>query len=171
MARASGVIVLFLALAFGAALLLDLGGLQTKLFTEGPSQRPVVTAKLPERPPEKAPSGPLTPAWFVGANGYDGAELERQSARATMVIYFAKRACEECRKFEREVLGTSEVKSFLEGVVKARVDPDDGEREQKLARRFGVDRLPALAVIPQRGPPHLVPLQHVTPHQLVAYCR
>src|SRR5437879_6224447 len=114
MARASGVIVLLLALAFGAALLLDLGGLQSKLFSEGPAERPALTVKLPEKIAEKVPApGPVTPVWYIGANGFDGADLERQSARAAMVIYFQKRACDLCRKFERDVLGTAEVKSFL----------------------------------------------------------
>jgi hypothetical protein len=175
MARASGVIVLLLALAFGAALLLDLGGLQAKLFTEGPPERPAVAAKLPGKPAENPPPGPITPVWYIGANGYDGADLERQSARATLLVYFQKRSCEECRKFEREVLGAPEVRAFLAGVVKVRVDPGDGDREQRLARRFGVERLPALAVIPQRGPSHLVPLERgkalLSPHELIAFCR
>jgi thiol:disulfide interchange protein len=176
MARASGVIVFCLALAFGAALLLDVGGLQAKLFGENPPERPAVTAKLSGKAPDTAPApAAVTPAWYVGANGLDGAELERQAARALMVIYFQKPRCEECRRFEREVLAASEVRSFLAGVVKVRVDPGDGDREQKLARRFGVEHLPALAVVPQRGPPHLVPLERggslLSPHQLVAYCR
>jgi hypothetical protein len=176
MARAWGVVVLFAALGFGAALLLDVGGLQSKLFTEGLPERAPPTARLPEKPgaASSAP-GPITPVWYIGANGFEGADLERQSARATLVVYFQKRSCDACRKFEREVLASAEVKSFLENVVKVRVDPGDGVREQRLARRFGVERLPALAVIPQRGPPHLVPLERgralLSPHELIAFCR
>ena len=171
-----GVVVLVLALGFGAALLLDLGGLQGKLFTEGPPERPAPpeSARLPPpATPAPAPAGPVTPAWFLGASGFDGAELERQSARATMLVYFQKKRCDECRQFEKSVLAAPEMKAFLQDVVKVRIDPGDGAREEKLARRFEVHDLPALAVVPQRGAVRLVPLRagKLDAHALVAYCK
>jgi hypothetical protein len=130
------------------------------------------TGRRPSPPPAPKPTAPITPAWYLGASGYEGAELERQSARASMVIYFQKRGCDPCRKFEHEVLAAAEVKSFLSEVVKVRVDPDGGDPERKLALRFGVSAVPALAVVPQRGPPRLVPDKALsTPHTLIAFCR
>jgi hypothetical protein len=166
-----GVLVLLAALAFGAALVLDLGGIQSRLFPGG-SERTPPLAKLPAPPPSPKPTAPITPAWYLDANGYEGAELERQAARASMVIYFQKRKCDACRRFEREVLGAPEVKSFLSEVVKVRVDPEDGESERKLAARFGVRGVPAIAVIPHHGPPRVLPDRALsTPHQLVAFSR
>ena len=98
--------------------------------------------------------------------------MERQAARASLLIYFQRRSCAGCRKFEKEVLASAEVKSFLGGVVKVRVDPDDGEREQKLARRFGVSQLPAVVVLPPQGPPRLLPDTALrSPHALIAFSR
>jgi hypothetical protein len=174
MSRSSiGALVLLAAIGFGAVLVLDLGGIQSRLFADGSEQKsPPALAKLPAVPPPQKPAAPITPAWYLGASGYEGAELERQAARASMVIYFQKRRCDPCRKFEHEVLGAAEVKSFLSDVVKVRVDPDAGDPEHKLAARFGVDGVPAIAVIPQRGPPHLVPPKALsTPHTLIAFCR
>ena len=171
-----GLLALLSALGFGAALLLDLGGLQGKLFTEGPLEpKPLPAAALlpPPATPTPAPAGPVTPAWYLDASGFDGAELERQSARATMVVYFQKKRCDACRKFEKDLLAAPEVKAFLSEVVKVRVDPEAGEREQRLARRYEVKDLPALLVVPQRGPVRLVPVRagSLDPHALVAYCR
>lgn len=172
-----GVAVLLLALGFGVALVMDVGGLQSKLFNEGPPEKkPPAVAKLPA-PADKPepPPGPVTPAWFVGANGFDGAELERQGARAPMVVYFQKRRCDGCRKFEHDVLASADVKGFLETAVKVRVDPEDGEREKKLAQRFGVVTVPAFVLVPQRGPAHQIPLQRasglLSPRELIAFCR
>jgi hypothetical protein len=167
-----GMLVLLAAILFGGALVLDVGGLQSRLFAEGPERnREIAPPKLPASETRK-PAAPITPAWYLGASGYDGAELERQAARASMVIYFQKRSCDPCRKFEHEVLGSPEVKSFLAGVVKVRVDPDDGEAERKLAARFGVSGAPAVAVVPQHGPPRLVPDKALSnPHLLVAFIR
>src|SRR6185436_12438118 len=95
-----GALVFVAALAFGAALLLDIGGLQARLFAEGPEKGAPPVAKLPPAAPPPKPAAPVTPAWYIGGSGYDGAELERQSARASMVIYFQKRKCDVCRRFE-----------------------------------------------------------------------
>jgi thiol:disulfide interchange protein len=167
-----GGLALLLAVIFGAALWFDLGGLQTKLFAEPPEGKHVVTARLPPPAAASRPAADITPAWFLGASGYDGAELERQSARASLLVYFQKRSCDGCRRFEKDVLATPEVKSFLASVVKVRVDPDDGDREQKLARRFGVSRLPAVAVVPQQGPARLLPDTALhSSRELIAFAR
>jgi len=173
MARSSiGVVVLLAALGFGAALVLDVGGLQSRLFAEGPERSPPPVAKLPSPALADKPAAPITPAWFLGASGYEGAELERQAARASMVIYFQKRRCDACRRFEHEVLGSPEVKSFLSEVVKVRIDTEEGDPDRKLAARFGVTGVPAVAVVPQHGPPRLIPETALsTPHQLIAFSR
>src|ERR1700676_3840365 len=115
MARGSiGVVALLAALVCGGALVIDPGGLQSRLFASGSEQAPAPpVAKLPAPPPAQKPSAPITPAWYLGATGYEGAELERQSARASMVVYFQKRRCDPCRKFEKDVLAASDVKAFL----------------------------------------------------------
>ena len=170
--RSIGVLVLLAALAFGAALVLDLGGIQGRLFAEGSDRPPPPVAKLPAAAPPPELVAPITPAWYLGATGYEGAELERQAARASMVIYFQKRKCDACRRFEREVLGAPEVKAFLAEVVKVRVDAEDGAAERKLAARFGVTGLPSVVVFSTRGPPRvLVDKALSSAHQLVAFSR
>ena len=166
-----GTAVFLGALALAALLVLDLGGLRTRLFADTPERPSKIAPKLPAPSAEK-PAAPITPAWFLDASGYDGAELERQAAGASMVIYFQKRKCEPCRKFEHDILGSPEVKSFLQDVVKVRVDPDDGDAERKLAMRFGVSGVPAIAVIPHQGPPRVLPDRALSnPHLLVAFSR
>ncbi|MFN2547177.1 MAG: thioredoxin family protein [Myxococcales bacterium] len=166
-----GALMLLAAFAFAGTLVLDVGGLRSRLFAEGLEKQREIAPRLPP-PSAQKPSAPITPAWYLGASGYEGAELERQSAGANMVIYFQKRACEPCREFEHEVLASPEVKSFLADVVKVRVDPDGGVGEHKLAARFGVSGVPAVAVVPHQGPPHLLPDRALSnPHLLVAFSR
>jgi thiol:disulfide interchange protein len=167
-----GGMVLLLAVAALGALWFDVGGVQAKLFAEPNEPKRAVNAKLPAAPAASRPAADVTPAWFVGASGFDGAELERQSTRASLLVYFQKKSCDGCRRFEKDVLAAPEVKSFLYGVVKVRVDPDDGDREQKLARRFGVSQLPAVAVVPQQGPSRLLPDSALkSPRELIAFAR
>jgi hypothetical protein len=177
--NAIGLAVLGFAILAGAAIVLDVGGVQQKLFLESAPPRQAVIAKLPEpKAPEPSRAGPpaeITPAWFVNSSGLDGAELERQATRAPMVVYLQSRDCDGCRKFERDVLAAAPVKTFFAGVVKVRIDVKAGDREQKVAQRFGALRLPAVWVVPQRGPGHLVPLQRgsafLSPSELVGFLR
>ena len=170
--RSIGVLIFLAALAFGAALVLDVGGIQARLFAGDPERPPPPVAKLPAPAAPPRPAAPITPAWYLGATGYEGGELERQAARASMVVYFQRRKCDACRRFEREVLAAPEVKAFLSGVVKVRLDPDDGPAEQKLAARLGVGGVPAVAVVSQHGPPRLLPDKALSSaHQLVAFSR
>lgn len=176
--NALGLAILGFAILAGSAIVLDLGGLQQKLFVGSTPAARAVIPRLPEPKPAEPRSGPppeVTPAWFVDSNGLDGAELERQATRAPMVVYLQSRACDGCRKFERDVLSAAPVKSLFHGMVKVRIDVKAGDREQKIARRFGVASLPALYVVPERGPGHLVPLRRgsafLSPPELVAFCR
>jgi thiol:disulfide interchange protein len=168
--RILGPLVLLLAIGAGAAIVLDIGGLQQKLFVDKDAPAaPLPTFAAPP-PPPKPPE--VTPAWYLGASGYDGAELERQSARAEMVVYFTRKQCDDCRRFEHDVLAAQSVKQFLDGVVKVRIDPDDGERELHLQQRFEVKSLPAVVVVGQKGPPRVLPKAALTaPHQLIAFAR
>jgi hypothetical protein len=173
MTRSSiGTLIFLAVLVFGAALVFDFGGLRTRLFAdEGDRAPPPPLAKLPEPAAAQKPAAPVTPAWYLGASGYEGGELERQSARANMVVYFQRKKCDPCRRFEREILASAEVKSFLSDVVKVRLDLDDGDAG-KLATRFGVSGVPALAVVPQRGPPRLLPDRALgSGHMLISFCR
>ncbi len=177
--NAIGLAVLGFAILAGAAIVLDAGGLQQKLFLEsaGPPQR-AVFAKLPElkvEAPRPGPQPEITPAWFVDSNGLDGAELERQATRAPMVVYLHSPDCSDCRKFERDLLAAATVKAFFAGLVKVRVDVKAGDRERKVARRFGARVLPAVYLLPMHGPGHLIPLRRgaafLKPAELVAFLR
>jgi thiol:disulfide interchange protein len=168
--RLIGPLALLLAIAAGAAIVLDVGGIQRKLFVEKDAPQLLMPKLGAPPPPAKPPQ--VTPAWYLGAPGFEGADLERQSARAEMLVYFTRKRCDECRRFEREVLGAQSVRQFLDGVVKVRVDPDDGEREQKLQQRFEVKSLPAVVVVGQKGPPRLLPQAALSaPSRLIAFSR
>lgn len=149
MKGAIGWVVLFAALAFGAAFAVDFHGLQRAILDERPRHA-------------------VTPAWYLDASGYDGAEAEQKSAQAPMLVYFHKRVCEPCRKFEHEVLGPA--KPQLASVVKVRVDVDAGDREKQLAKRFGVESAPGLALVPADGTPRALPLPK-TSRELAALTR
>jgi hypothetical protein len=161
-----GVIFLLLVLGFALAVWLDLGGLGMQMGKL--INIPLTRDKnaQPEPPPPASTTAPMvagapvTQAWFLDASGYDGAETERKNSGAPMVIYFHKRACDACKKVEHELLGASEVKKALEGVVKVRIDVAGSDRDAALSKKFGiVSDVPALVAVGQDGKPRLIDLR------------
>jgi thiol:disulfide interchange protein len=168
--RFVGPFVLIVAIVAGSALVLDVGGIQRRLFVEKDAPPKTLPVLAEQQPPPKPAE--VTPAWYLGANGFDGAELERQSARAAMLVYFQRKQCDECRRFEREVLDAQSVRQFLQGLVKVRVDPDDGDRERRLMQRYEVASVPGVVVVSLQGPPRVLPKAALAaPSRLIAFSR
>jgi thiol:disulfide interchange protein len=92
--------------------------------------------------------GPVSASWYEGAAGYDRAWPEWQESHAPALIYFYTDWCRYCKEFERELLSSNEVKEYLQGVVKVRINPEDGSQDQKVAQMFGVTGYPAIFLIP-----------------------
>jgi len=168
-----GLIALLGAVAFAAAALLNLGGFGRRLdaffrFPITPEHAPPAAPALP--PPVLAEA--LTQAWFLDAPGYDGAEAEQKRTGAPLLVFFHKRACEPCRRVEHELLASPEMKHFLEGAVRVRVDVGAGAREDLLAQKLQVATLPALVAISPTGALHPITLQRggllLSPAQVVA---
>ena len=63
-----------------------------------------------------------------------------------MVVYFYTDWCGYCRQFERELLGTSEVKEYFSEVLTVRINPESGAQERQLADYYGVHGYPGFFV-------------------------
>lgn len=85
-------------------------------------------------------------AWMQGAEGlYEAIRVLEQEPRA-MVVYFYTDWCGYCRQFERELLGTTEVKDFFGEVLVVRINPESGSDERKIADYYGVNGYPGFFV-------------------------
>jgi hypothetical protein len=143
-----GVLILLGVIAFGTAVVLDVGGLGGwfgHLLAGPKSTLPDggVLSPLPP-PPKPVVIGEVTQAWFVDASGYLGAQAEQKATHAPMLIYFRKRPCEVCKQVDHDLLGSPELKKLLEHVIKVRVDVDAGRREWEMTEVMQVKELPAL---------------------------
>ncbi|MDX1384737.1 MAG: thioredoxin family protein [Thermoanaerobaculia bacterium] len=98
------------------------------------------------------PAGFDPSAWDDDAVGFFEAlrTIEEGDERA-MVVYFYTDWCGYCRQFEKELLGTPAVKSFLSGLVAVRINPENGEQERRIAQYYGVSGYPAFFVQGRRS--------------------
>ena len=172
-----GRVLILLLLAFAGALWFDVGGINAQM-AKLISDAPRTAASGPNPPAATAGTGSasaqITQAWFLNAPGYEGADAERKSNGARMVVYFHKHGCDLCRRVEHELFASAEMKQLLAGVVKVRVDIEAGPRELRLAQQFGAGETPALIAFGADGLARKVPLQNagglLSGAQLAAEC-
>ncbi|HZI63300.1 MAG TPA: thioredoxin family protein [Thermoanaerobaculia bacterium] len=101
--------------------------------------------------PALAPS-----AWLEGASGHQRARAEAQTAARPLLVYFYTDWCPYCREFQKELLDTGPVESYLRGLARVKINPEKGPEEARLAREYGVTGYPALFVIADGGRPQKV---------------
>jgi thiol:disulfide interchange protein len=90
-------------------------------------------------------------SWYEGARGFADADAERKKTGAPMVVYFHTDWCGWCRKLESDYLASKEGADFLRGVLRVRVNPEEGSDENALAAEFGVRGFPAFFVVSADG--------------------
>jgi thiol:disulfide interchange protein len=150
---------LIVAVALGPPLLFLLAKLASPVPDAGgppmaaPPPRAVVARLTPGAPGGGRVATPVavSRSWYAGAGGYERAVAEQRASGAPMAVYFYVDWCPYCARMGREILPAREVRQFLDGVVKVRVNPESGAAEAALAEEFGVRGFPSFFVVPQVG--------------------
>ena len=84
--------------------------------------------------------------WMQGADGFYEAIRTLEREPQPMVVYFYTDWCGYCRQFERELLGTAEVKEYFADVLTVRINPESGSDERQIADYYGVQGYPGFFV-------------------------
>jgi thiol-disulfide isomerase/thioredoxin len=115
--------------------------------------------------------------WLYGAAGYARAlELQRE-LKVPLIVYFYTDWCPYCHQLDNEYLPSAPVQEYLRGVVKVRLNPEDGPDNREIANRYGVRGYPSFFVIrvPNGFPDSVNPFRkngaNLTPEQFVDACR
>ena len=81
-----------------------------------------------------------------GADGFYEAIRAIEAEPQPMVVYFYTDWCGYCRQFERELLGTAQVKDYFSTVLTVRINPEAGKTEKEIAAYYGVNGFPGFFV-------------------------
>ncbi len=84
--------------------------------------------------------------WMQNADGLYEAIRAIEEKPQPMVVYFYTDWCGYCRQFERELLGTPEVKEYFSNVLTVRINPESGAQERQVADYYGVHGFPGFFV-------------------------
>ncbi len=118
--------------------------------------------------------------WLQDSGGMFDAIRSVEEESKPMVVYFYTDWCGYCRQFERELLGTEEVKEYFSEVLAVRINPENGDREREIAAYYGVTGYPGFFVhsgtsrtlsrvdrmLVENGQPRLM-----APEEFIAACR
>ncbi|MGH9971660.1 MAG: thioredoxin family protein [Pyrinomonadaceae bacterium] len=132
------------------------------------------------RPSFAAPSSavPTLPNenWLYGAAGYARAVELQRTLNIPLVVYFYTDWCPYCRTLDSQYLPSAPVQAYLRGVVKVRINPEQGLAERALGMRYGVSGFPSFFVMRHSAarPVNVHPFRRVgtlTPTQFANACR
>jgi thiol-disulfide isomerase/thioredoxin len=119
-----------------------------------PAPEAFPTATCPLATGGAGPSrGRVSSSWYTHAS-FAQARDDQAAASAPMVIYVYTDWCPYCREFERDLLNTHAVETYLrDNVVKVRVNPETSPGAQALANELGVHGFPSFFVMTPGGRP------------------
>ena len=114
--------------------------------------------------------------WLEGASGYDRALKLQKELKVPLIVYFYTDWCPYCRDLETEYFPHPAVEEYLRGVVKVRVNPEDGPAERAIGDKYDVTSYPRFYVIPNPSsvPRNVQPFRQrgaLTPEQFALVCR
>lgn len=111
--------------------------------------------------------------WYEGARGYKAALAEQSQSGKPMAIFFHADWCQSCKKLRETVLSTPEVKQYMSGFIRVKLEPEK-EREVKiLADKLGVIGFPTFFIIADKSKQavKLMKLGNITPEQFIKQCK
>ena len=119
----------------------------------------------------------LEDRWLNGAQGYERAVQLQRELNVPLVVYFNTDWCPFCRSLESQYLPAAPVQNYLKGVVKVRINAEQGSAEKNLATQFGVTGYPSFFVVrnasslPMRVHPFRRGGPNLSPTEFARACR
>ena len=141
-------LLLAASLQFGTTYIMKEGEKEVGRWEEKDGKSEVKTVGFEEK--AAVPGTPAVPQqeavypWYEGGAGYKKALQAQKSTDDAIAIYFFTTWCPYCRKFEKNILNTPEVKHGLEPALKVKAD---AEKEEALSEKFGVNSYPRFYVV------------------------
>lgn len=93
--------------------------------------------------------------WFMNGKGYAKALEIQEKTGADLFVYFANYGQSDekglCHWFEKRVLQTPTAEKYLRSYIKVKFMFPLNRADTEIAGKFGVNKTPALFVVPQNG--------------------
>jgi len=84
--------------------------------------------------------------WSHGASGYDNEIYEAKSEDKPLILYFHTEWCKWSKKMNDNYLASYDVNDFLSDIPKVEINPEKGDDEKTLAKKYNVTGYPSFLV-------------------------
>ncbi|MBN2011617.1 thioredoxin family protein, partial [candidate division KSB1 bacterium] len=85
--------------------------------------------------------------WFHGTSGYNSAYKLAFQKNEPMIVYFHTDWCGWCKKLNTQYLEINSVKTFLNNIVKAEINPDISSADKATSNSYSVKGYPTFLVV------------------------
>ena len=86
--------------------------------------------------------------WLNDAPGYQAALDQRSETGEPIAVYFYTNWCGACKSFSKKTLSSGNVQDYFDGMLRVRINPDNGSTERDIADVFKIRGYPSLFIIP-----------------------
>lgn len=111
-------------------------------------------------------------AWYSKASGYEEIYAGAKNEEKPFLLLFYVDWCGYCKRLQSELLDNSKVQQFLSSYYRVKINPEDGEKENLIAMKYGADGYPNLRVVfPDGGSTRVHPFKSgriYTPDEFIA---
>ena len=84
--------------------------------------------------------------WYADYSGYKTALNVSEKLNTPIFIYFQADWCRYCRKLENELFSTTNGRKILKKIIKVKITPENGDRENRLFEKFGGRGYPTIFI-------------------------
>ena len=120
-------------------------------------------------------SGDVEDRWLDGAGSYERAWALHIEKKVPLVVYFYTDWCPYCHALESQYFPSAPVQDYLRGVIKIRINPEQGRADREVANGYGVRGYPSFFVVNDGTSTKLNPFRRSganwTPAQFADACR
>lgn len=111
-------------------------------------------------------------AWQSKASGYEEIYQGAKQEAKPFLLLFHVDWCGYCKKLQAELLDNSKVRQFISSYYRVKINPENGEKENLIAMKYGVSGYPNFRVVfPDGGSVRVHPFKNgriYTPDEFIA---
>jgi len=110
--------------------------------------------------------------WYDGANGYELALAEQVKTGKPIALFFHADWCAACKKLRETVLSTDEVKQYMNGFIRVKIEPEKEFAARKLADNMGVIGFPTFFILRDKTKKaiRIQKLANISPDYFISQC-